>query len=303
MTRYRDDRKVWVGHFTHAVARQSYERALDAVPLEFRPDRAPLIAIKINICDYRRAESGAVTDPILLGILLETLRGRFPAARLAIIENDATTVDIRAAYRLLGFDRVAEKHGAELRNVAEEPWIKKAIPGGVVFQELEVPAILDECAAFINFTKLKTNALTKMTGSLKNIFALLRMKRKVVLHGRIDQVLQDMNKIIIPDYCLVDGCIGMEGMGGPAFGRPKRCDLLIAGHNPVATDSCQARIMGMRPRSVKHIKLCNAAGLGPIDYELSTDIPDFDYRRYRFRFERWEYFLRNAVRSRAGIST
>jgi uncharacterized protein (DUF362 family) len=165
-----------------------------------------------------------------------------------------------------------------------------------------VPAILDECDLFVNFAKLKTNALTKTTGCLKNIFALYRAKRKVILHGTIDEVLHDMNLVIKSDVCLIDGYIGQEGMG-PAFGRPKRCDLLIGGTNPVAVDACEARIMGFRPLSIRHIRLCHEAGVGPVEYELDTDIPAFDYRRYRFQFSHFEYHLRNALRTRAGIAT
>jgi hypothetical protein len=61
--------------------------------------------------------------------------------------------------------------------------------------------------------------------------------------------------------------------------------------------------MGFRPSSIRHIKLCHKAGLGPVDYKLSTDIADFDYKRYRFRFEGLEYTLRNLLRSRAGVAT
>jgi uncharacterized protein (DUF362 family) len=296
---------VWVGQLCLETASQSFRKALEQVSnqrgqVNNRSVRS--IAIKINICDYRRAESGAITHPLLLAALLDVLRENYPGASLTIIENDATTVDMWAAYRLLGFDLTAREHGAELRNVAEGKWLTKPVPGGMILKELEVPEILETCDLFVNFAKLKTNALTKMTGCLKNIFALLRMKRKVILHGQINPVLQDMNKVIVPDLCLVDGYIGMEGMGGPAFGRPKRCELLIAGSNPVAVDACCARIMGFRPRSVEHIKLCHQAGLGPMDYQLQTDVPNFDYRRFKFQFPVWEYQLRNLVRNRAGAA-
>lgn len=291
---------VWVGKFRPDNARSAFDAALSATAPEKNPINS--IAIKINICDYRRPESGAVTDPELLAVLLNVLRERYPHAVLKVFENDATTVDMWSAYRLLGFDRMAEECGAELVNVAEGNWIKKPVPNGIVFQELEIPEILLTTDLFINFAKLKTNALTKTTGCLKNIFALLREKRKVVLHGKINPVLLDMNKVIKPDLCLIDGHIGMEGMG-PAFGIPKRCDLLIAGRNPVATDACAARVMGFSPRSIEHIKLCYKAGLGPIDYELKTDIAGFNYSDYKFQFPTFEYNLRNLIRSRAGFAT
>lgn len=293
---------VWVGRFGPATARDEFRAVLDRF-LEPTSQRIRSIAIKINLCDYRRAESGSTTDPVLLAALLDVLHERYPSATLAIVENDATTVDIWAAYRLLGFEQVAKEHNATLHNVAEGEWETVSVPDGRVFPELEVPGIIRSSDLFINFAKLKTNALTKTTGCLKNIFALLRIKRKVTLHGRIDDVLLDMNKVIVPHLCLVDGYIGMEGIGGPAFGIPKRCGLLVSGANPVATDACSVRIMGFRPLSIKHIKLCHRAGLGPVKYELETNIESFNYRNYKFRFESFEYWLRNLLRKRAGFAT
>jgi uncharacterized protein (DUF362 family) len=294
--------KVWVGCFGPATARDDFRIVVDRF---LKPESKPIrtIAIKINLCEYRRAETGSTTDPVLLGALLDVLHERFPSASLTIVENDATSLEIWAAYRLLGFEKVAKEHNAGLHNVAEGEWETVSVPGARVFPELEVPEIIRSSDLFINFAKLKTNALTKTTGCLKNIFAFLRMKRKVTLHGRIDDVLLDMNKVIVPHLCLIDGYIGMEGMGGPAFGVPKRCNLLVAGTNPVATDSCSVRIMGFRPLSIKHIKLCYRAGLGPVKHELETNIENFDYRDYKFRFETWDYWLRNLLRRRAGFTT
>jgi len=284
------------------TAEESFCKAVACLP-HSNPQQVKSIAIKINICEYRDATAGAITDPQLLGALLDVLHNEYPNAELLIVENDATSIDMKSAFRLLGFETVARQHDARLHNVSDGEWITKPIPGGIVFQELEVPAVLDTCDLFINFAKLKTNALTKTTGCLKNIFAFLRMKRKVVLHGRINQVILDMNKVIKPDLCLIDGYIGMQGMGAPAFGRPKRCELLIAGVNPVAVDACGAKIMGIRPQAVEHIRLCHQAGLGPIAYTLDTDIPGFAYRNYTFEFEHWDYWLRNLIRSRAGFAT
>jgi hypothetical protein len=84
---------------------------------------------------------------------------------------------------------------------------------------------------------------------------------------------------------VVDGVIAHEGIGGPAFGTPKRCDLLVAGLNSVAVDACCAKIMGFRPRTIRHLKLCAKCGLGPLDYHLDTELRGFSYRNYSFKFQ------------------
>ncbi len=63
----------------------------------------------------------------------------------------------------------------------------------------------------------------------------------------------------------------MEG-NGPIDGTPKRKDLIIAGRNPVSTDTVAARIMGINPRSVPHLKKASRRGLGSIsDVELAGE--------------------------------
>jgi uncharacterized protein (DUF362 family) len=293
--------RVWVGRLTHRTAHDDFERALDNV-LRPVPADVRLITIKINLCDYRRAESGATTDPVVLGAMLDVLHNRYAGARIVVFENAATSLDVWAAYRLLGFTEMANVHGAELVDVSQAEWIRKPVPHGRFFQELEVPAIVDASDLFINFAKLKTNGLTKMSGCLKNLFGVIRMKRKVILHNRVDDAIVDINKVLRPDLCVVDGVIAHEGIGGPAFGTPKRCDLLVAGLNSVAVDACCAKIMGFRPRTIRHLNLCAKCGLGPLDYHLDTELRGFSYRNYSFKFQFIEYLLRNLLRARAGVA-
>jgi uncharacterized protein (DUF362 family) len=265
------------------------------------PNSCRSISIKVNLCDYRKAESGATTDPRMLDALMLALEGRYPGADVSILENDASAVEASSLFALLGIGEVAVRRGARLVNVARDTWVTKTVPRPHIFRELEVPQTVERTDLFINFAKLKTNMLTKTTGCLKNIFGLLRIKRKSVYHPRINDVLADMNQVIRPSLCLVDGCIGMEGQG-PGFGTPKPCGLLIGGLDPVAVDACCARVMGFSPWFIKHIRMCHRVGIGTIRYKLETDIPGFDYRDYHFQYNRVEHCARAILRQRVGIA-
>jgi len=253
------------------------------------------IGIKINLCDYRMADSGATTDPVMLDALVRAIRRRNPEAKIQVWENDATSVEAHSLVACLGFLPVFEKHGVEFHSLSETGWITRPVPGGQVFKELEVPGALEGVDGWINFTKLKTNGITKTTGCLKNNFAFLKTKKKSVFHGNIDHVLVDINKVIRADLNIVDGYIGMEG-AGPAFGSPKKCGLLIGGKDPVAVDACCARIMGFWPRFIPHIRLAERAGIGSMGFNLDTTIPGFRYGDYRFRFSRAEFELKKVLR-------
>lgn len=49
---------------------------------------------------------------------------------------------------------------------------------------------------------------------------------------------------------VIDGFVGMEGRG-PVGGKPIQMDLIIAGTDPVATDSTACRIMGIDPHEIR----------------------------------------------------
>lgn len=286
--------KVFVTHLKYENANQAFQRVMNYFYVQsIKPVKS--ICIKINLCDYRKAESGATTDPFLLEILVQVLKEKFKPETIYVIENNATAVEANSLFGLLGFREVAERTSIRLINVAEDEWIRKPVPDGVIFKEIEVPRVWEEADLTINFAKLKTNSLTKTTGCLKNMFGLLREKRKSIYHNRIDKVIGDINKVMVADFCLVDGLIGQEG-SGPAFGIPKRCELLIAGTDPVSVDSCCAFIMGFKPHFVKHIQHCYNRGIGSLEYVLETDISKFSYRDYRFKFSRIEYLARSVLR-------
>jgi len=278
---------------TPSTATAAYRSVLDSWRVSGNSPKK--LGIKINLCDYRMPESGATTDPVMLGALIDAIREKFTGVEIIIWENDATSVEAHSLVACLGFLPLFKKYGVSFRSLSETGWVSRQVPGGKVFHDLEIPGDLERVDAWINFTKLKTNGITKTTGCLKNNFAFLRTKKKSVFHGDMGRVLVDINKVIRADFNIVDGYIGMEG-DGPAFGIPKKCELLVGGDDPVAVDACCARIMGFSPNSVGHIREAARAGIGSISYRLETEVPGFRYKNYRFRFSRTEYVLKRVLR-------
>jgi uncharacterized protein (DUF362 family) len=70
-----------------------------------------------------------------------------------------------------------------------------------------------------------------------------------------------------PDFCLVDGLIAQEGPG-PVSGLPRLMRLVIGGTDAVATDHVCARLMGIEPRHVPHLKLAAKQNLGTSSYTV-----------------------------------
>ena len=227
------------------------------------------IAIKINICDARLPETGAITHPAFLDALLQYLRQTYENLEVYVVESDATVVLADDFIRWFGFLPVLEKWDAKWWNLSKDEIVEKEIDGHYLGR-VPVPALLTR-AHLISLSKLKTNSLSRMTASLKNQFGCLPMIQKSVFHDHLAEVIADVNLAMSPAFSIVDGIIAMGGTRGPARGVPIRTNVILAGKDPVAVASASARLMGMRPDRIKHIRLAAKSGVGSIKHTLVGD--------------------------------
>lgn len=262
------------------------------------PKRIEKIAIKLNLCDYRMPETGAVSDPQTVDSLLKAFRKSYPDAIISLIENDATSVNADFMFKYLGIDRIARIYSAEVVNLAHEKWTKKQI-NGYVMKTIEVPAILEDCDLLVTHPKLKTHSLTKMTCGLKNMFGCYHMKQKAKLHKFLDEAIVDINLALKPHVSIVDANICMEGLEGPCYGVPRKLGLMIGGKDIVAVDAFCAKLIGFRPWFVGHVRKAAAKNIGQLRYNL-VDGFELSSKMYRFEFDKPLYYLLKLSRNFVG---
>ena len=73
---------------------------------------------------------------------------------------------------------------------------------------------------------------------------------------------------------------------GPVGGKPVQMDLIIAGSDPVATDSTACRVMGIKPHEISHIRLAYEKGMGEINHIKVLGERLEDVTRFFSRFSR-----------------
>ena len=258
------------------------------------PARAERIGIKINLCDYRRRETGVTTDPLVLEPLLKLLRIRYPAAQIFIFENDATGTLADNLFKWLGLDMIAKKYEVDFINLMREEWIPACIDG-YYFKEIEIPRILTE-SLIINHPKLKTHGRTKMTCALKNLYACYRIKDKVKYHSFLDKAIVDINIPIKTHFTVVDGFLCVEGNRGPTHGFPKKVGVFIGGEDIVSVDAFCAKLMGFHPKFVRHIRLAASKEIGSMKYKLESELSQKEIRKISFQFNLGKYYLMEILR-------
>ncbi|MBC7130639.1 DUF362 domain-containing protein, partial [Candidatus Bathyarchaeota archaeon] len=137
------------------------------------------------------------------------------------------------------------------------------------FKEIDMPETIARSNCLISLAKLKTSSVTKISCALKNQFGCIPYKKKIRFHRFLDEAIVDANLAMRPHLSIVDGIIAHAGAKGPAFGRPVPTHIMIAGDDPVAVDSCCAKIFGFNPYFIGHVRKAAKAKIGSMHgYEV-----------------------------------
>ena len=232
--------------------------------IDFGLDQTPRkIVIKPNLCYYWDYSTGCTTDPLVIRSVIDWVRSEISEeGKIIIAEADATAMRTKCAFKILGYEEIAVEKDVRLLNLSTDQKRKVSInTPGRKFTEFELPRTLEEADFIINVPKLKRWEPTKISCALKNIFGANAFAKKAVYHISLDEVIADINTIIKPHLNIVDGIVAM-----PTMGNPFRLGVIAASVDPVAVDCVVARILGLDPRSVKHVSLSAKKGVGRMDY-------------------------------------
>jgi uncharacterized protein (DUF362 family) len=238
-------------------------RALDLIDYETALKGYNRVLIKVNFITTMTWDTGATTDPIVVEAIIRRLKAI--GKEVIVVESDASMTNADKAFDATGMAEMCKQNGVaylNLRHVEEK--IKIDIPNGDTLKDITVPRLAKE-AAIVSVAKMKTHMSTKVTLGMKNMFGMLPDKFKMKYHAKgISKVIVDINSVLPPQLVVIDGFIAMEGRG-PTDGTPVKMDLIIAGKDPVATDATGARVMGIDPHEISHIRTAAAKGIGNID--------------------------------------
>ena len=215
------------------------------------------VLIKPNFVDAD-AKGFVDTHPAVIRALRETFL-RLGARKIVIAEGPSHERDTESIVETLRLrEHIGSLEGTfvdlNLDEVSKVPTRTRASK----LKELCLPRTVLGADFVVSAPKMKTHHWSGVTLSLKNMFGIIPGScygwPKNILHwAGISNSILDVNSTVRPDFAIVDGIVGMEG-NGPLQGVPKNCGVLVAGNDPVAVDATCARIMGIEPERVDHLK-------------------------------------------------
>jgi len=252
------------------------------------------VLLKPNAARIANPGQGVTTHPLVVLATIDHLK-ELGAGRITIGESCIFGVDTEEAFRVTGMKEISEKGGVELVDLDQGDPTEITIPGGKVIKKIKVPAILKKFNFIISIPVMKTHMHTLVTLSIKNMKGLLWRREKARFHQlrysekitkgykELDIAISEMASVLSPHLTIIDGTIGMEGMG-PAYGNIKKMGVVVVGNNGLSADAVATRLMGFDPEEVPHLKLSAQRGLGKIELRQISINPS-DYLKWKSPFD------------------
>jgi len=221
------------------------------------PDGKPVL-IKPNYINARHPSTGITTDSRVVEGVIAFLR-RHDIGDVVIGEGSGLA-DTFKAFQVAGVDAVAERWGVGLVDLNRDEFIEVELRDPLALRRVRVAKTALE-RAVISVPKLKPHRLARVTLSLKNMMGVVSPKG--AMHNHLSEKIVDLASLVKPCIAVVDGIIA--GEVHETAGRPVEMNLVIAGTDPVAVDAVGAAVMGIDPKTVKHLRLAEERGLGVCD--------------------------------------
>ena len=253
--------------------------ALKSFPLE--AVRGKRILLKPNAGRIARPGSGITTHPEVVAAAIDVFREA--GADVAVGESPITGVKTTEAFEATGIADEAKKRNCPLIDMDQRKFVEIDIPAARILHKLKICPEVNEFDIIVSIPVMKMHMHTGVTLSVKNMKGCLWRRSKVKLHmlapiegsdkKPIDVAIVDMASVLRPHLAIIDGTVGMEGLG-PGAGVPKPLDCVVVGVDGFAADAVACRLMGTRAEDVPHLCMGAERNLGVIDLDRINVSPE-----------------------------
>ena len=221
------------------------------------------ILLKPNLVRKAEVERAVITHPAIVGAVARLLREEGH-------ENVGCgdSCGVGSALKVMegtGMDTVLEQYKIRVEDFSQGSVV--AYPQGKMGKEFFLAKPVQEAEALINLCKMKTHALERITGGVKNLYGCISGLHKAQGHTKYSnadsfaRMLIDLNQKVNPRLCIMDGIVAMDG-NGPTSGDPISMNLLLMGTDPVAVDSVFCHLVHLDPELVPTNVYGEKMGLG-----------------------------------------
>ena len=221
------------------------------------------ILLKPNLLKRAEVEKAVITHPAVVGMFGKLLKEEgYERVILADSCGHGNTTKVIAG---TGMDTYLQELGIPAVDFSEG--IRTPYEEGVQAKEFILGKELLESSCVISLCKMKTHALERITGAVKNSYGFIYGLHKAKGHtlfpsaDSFARMLIDLNQCVNPRLYIMDGITAMEG-NGPGSGDPVDMKVMLMSTDPVALDSVFCCLVHLKPQMVPTCYHGEKMGLG-----------------------------------------
>lgn len=222
--------------------------------------RGKTVLLKPNLVEYIPGRP-VNTDPQLIGAATEAFL-RLGAASVTVAEGPGHHRDTDLLLHDTGLGDHLAHRKVRFVDLNRDELIKTKLQASYSgLGHLWLPRTVLASDFVVSMPKVKTHHWTGVTLSMKNMFGIVPGSRygwpKNVLHwAGIHESVLDICATVRPHFVIADAIVAMEG-DGPLNGLPKHLKKVLMADDPAAADATLARLMGLDPVQIVHIREAN----------------------------------------------
>lgn len=222
------------------------------------------VVIKPNIGWDVDPERAGNTNPKLVGRLIEHC---FNAGAKEVFVFDHTCDDWKRCYATSGIERVVkDKKGTIVSGGTENYYQKVSIKDGKKLKEAAVHELILNSDVFINVPILKHHSSSKLSISMKNLMGVV-WDRGYWHKNDLHQCITDFTTAYKPTLNIVDAYNVMMKNGPRGISKADIVQMksLIISRDILAADAAAAKMFGVEPATIGHIKFGSDMKVGQMD--------------------------------------
>ncbi|MEW6041739.1 MAG: DUF362 domain-containing protein [Elusimicrobiota bacterium] len=216
------------------------------------------ILVKPNLLGAHTPEEAVTTHP------------EFVRAVLHLVKDAGATPLLGDSPSLLGYNNILEK--TRMAKIALEEKVEILnfqLYDNVTINGIHITKYVFDLDGIISLPKLKTHSLCTLTAAIKNLFGLVPGLTKTQYHlkYRTTRAFSEILALLFEAVkkklrlVIIDGITGQDEEG-PANGRVRNFDMIIAGVDAVSIDTAVFELFGTDSSKVLLLKICKNKNLG-----------------------------------------
>jgi uncharacterized protein (DUF362 family) len=215
------------------------------------------VVLKPNLVDYLPGDA-INTHPSLVLAAAECFR-RLGAKSVLVAEGPGHQRDTQLVLTQSGYEDLLRSEKIRFVDLNRDELLRTPLRASFTsVKRLWLPRTILQADFVVSMPKIKAHHWSGVTLSMKNMFGAVPGMRygwpKNILHwAGIQESILDICATIPIHFVIADGVTAMEG-NGPLNGDSRHLAKIVLSNDPVAADATCARLMGLQPSRVPHIR-------------------------------------------------